>query len=200
MTCSSGKTNTTENIRFSYFCAHFLCGEMSPTGRGWSIAREASQPFLHTPVPETVPFLVPRTHISKEVKCCFPHLSTYKTAQVRQGVRSSTITERHRVNVQLSSCIHLSCWQPAAEPVLPVQHKHEHVPTPPCWTKETWPYEALQGQEVFRGASKPNALTLPPLLRYAWRTDRYPEHIPQNASAVMGFQIYRMERSQDKKL
>lgn len=65
----------------------------------------------------------------------------------------------------------------------------------PFQTKETWPYEALQGQEVFRGAHKLNALTLTTPLTHAWCTDHYSEHTPQNASAVAGSQIYRMERS-----
>lgn len=64
---------------------------MSPAGQGWHTSRKAPQPFVQSPAPEELPFLVPKTHISEEVKCCFPHLSTFKRAQVRQGVRSSTI-------------------------------------------------------------------------------------------------------------
>lgn len=94
----------------------FLCGNII-NWKGWSTAREASQPSVQTPVPETAPFLVPKTLISKEVKCCFLHLSTYRRAQVRQGARSTTTTECR--NVQLDSCICLSCWQPAAEPARP---------------------------------------------------------------------------------
>lgn len=97
-----------------------------------------------------------------------PHLNTYTRAQVRQGVRSSTVTECQRA--QLSSSIHLSCCQPAAEPVLPVQHEHRHVPTAPFGTQETWPHEALRGQEAGHGASKLNDLTLLP--------GCYSEHIP----------------------
>lgn len=159
---------TPGDIRFSYFHTHFPCVEMSPSAWSWSAARETSHPFLQTPVPEAVPFLVPKTQMSKEVECCFPHLSTYTRAQVRQGVRSSTVTERQRG--QLSSSIHLSCCQPATELVLPVQHKHRHVPTAPFGTQETWPHEALRGQEAGHGASKPNDLTLLP--------DCYSEHIP----------------------
>lgn len=149
---------TPEDIRFRYFCTHFPCVEMSPSAWGWSAARETSQPFLQPPVPEAVPFLVPKTQMSKEVKCCFPHLSTYARAWARKGVRSSTVTECQRA--QLSSSIHLWCWQPAAEPVLPEQHNHGHVPTAPFGAQETRPQEALEGQEVVHGASKPNALTL----------------------------------------
>lgn len=163
MTCSNGKTNTIENLRFSYFCVHFPCVETSPTGQGWHTTREAPQPFVQTPAPEEVPFSVSKTRISKEAKCCFPHLSTIKSAQVRQGVRSSTIQDA-RASVELSFCIHLSCWQPAAELVLPAQHKHGCVPKSLFWQNKTYLYRTLQRQEVFHGASKPNALTLPPPL------------------------------------
>lgn len=64
---------------------------MSPTGQGWHTNREVCQPFVQTSAPEEFPFLVPKTHVSKEAKCCFPHPSTFKRAQVRQGVRKSPI-------------------------------------------------------------------------------------------------------------
>lgn len=64
---------------------------------------------------------------------------TYKRAQVRQGVRSSTVAECRRINFQLSSCIHLSCWQPAAEPVLCATQAWACAKLP-HFEQETWAY------------------------------------------------------------
>lgn len=78
---------TPEDIKFSYFHTHFPCVEMSPNAWSWSAARETSHPFLQTPVPEAVPFLVPKTQMSKEVECCFPTLTP------TQGPRWGRVSE-----------------------------------------------------------------------------------------------------------
>lgn len=169
---SNGKTNSTGNVRFSCFCAHFPCVEMSLTKWGLSTARGASQPFLQTPISEAVTFLE-AGHISpREISSLSPILELTKGPS--EGPAELLLTSHCRAgptNTGMGTC-----------------------QMPPTSNKWHLGIHRFLGQEGFGDASRPNDLTLLPLLMYTWHID-HSEHVLQNSYVLVGSQACRIGRS-----
>lgn len=154
MTCSNGRANTISGSATSV-----------PTFRVWKchqlgkVGKQAEQhlsPLYKLLLLRNCPSKPQNTYLQGG-KMLLSSLSTFQRAQVRQGVRSSTIQNATEPALSWAPA-HTAPAEPAAELVLPALHKHGCVPKPLFWQNKTYLYWALQSQEAFCGSSKPNAL------------------------------------------
>lgn len=153
----------------------FPCMEMSLTKWGLSTARGASQPFLQTPISEAVTFLE-AGHISpREIS------SLSLILELTKGPSEAGFS-----------------WAPADIPLQSWPHQQNTgmgtCQMPPTLNKWHLGIHRFLGQEGFGDASRPNDLTLLPLLMYTWHVDRS-EHVLQNAYVLVGSQACRIGRS-----